>query len=98
MIVEHVVHEANLAWAGAGAAEPYLSAVERDAVFVAIGAGETFTAIRGLLRSGEIKRIPLDLDLLQQCRTGLAGYGGEHDERELRRLIEEAMVPPVFAA
>ena len=88
MIGEHVVHEANLAWAVAEAAEPYLNTVERNAVFVAIGAGETFTAIRGLLRSGEIKRIPLDLDLLQQCRTWLRGYGGHHDERHLRRLIE----------
>jgi hypothetical protein len=98
MIVEHVVHEANLAWAVAEAAEPYLNAVERNAVFVAIGAGETFTAIRGLLRSGEIKRIPLDLDLLQQCRTWLRGYGGHHDERHLRRLIEEPLIPSVFAA
>jgi hypothetical protein len=92
MIVEHVVHEANLAWAVAEAAKPYLNAVERNAVFVAIGAGETFAAIRGLLRSVEIKRIPLGLDLLQQCRMWLRGYGGHDDERHLRRLIEEPLI------
>lgn len=98
MIVEHVVDEANLAWAVAEAAKPYLNAVERDAVFVAIGAGETFVAIRGLLRSAEIKRIPLRLDLLQQCRMWLRGYRGHDDERHLRRLIEEPLIPYVIGA
>jgi hypothetical protein len=98
MIVKHVVHEANLAWAVAEAAKPYLDAVERDAVFVAIGAGETFAAIRGLLRSVEIKRIPLGLDLLQQCRMWLRGYGGHDDERLLRRLIEEPLIAYVIGA
>jgi hypothetical protein len=51
--VKRLVQEANLAWAVAEAAKPYLSAVERDAVFVAIGAGETFAAIRRLSRSNE---------------------------------------------
>jgi hypothetical protein len=96
MIVKHVVHEANLAWAVAEAAKPYLNAVERNAVFVAIGSGETFAAIRGLLRSVEIKRIPLGLDLLQQCRMWLRGYGGHDDERHLRRLIEEPLIPYVI--
>jgi hypothetical protein len=86
-----------VAWAVAVAAKPYLSAVERHAVFVAIGAGETFAAIRGLLRSVEIKRIPLGPDLLQQCRTWLRGYGGHEDERYLRRLIEEPLIPYVMA-
>jgi hypothetical protein len=93
VIVKRLVHEATLAWAVAEAAKPYLSAVERDAVFVAIGAGETFVAIRGLLRSVEIKRIPLEPDLLQQCRTWLRGYGGHDDERYLRRLIDEPPDP-----
>jgi hypothetical protein len=72
--------------------------VERNAVFVAIGAGETFAAIRGLLRSVEIKRIPLGLDLLVQCRMWSRGYGGHDDERHLRRLIEEPLNPYVIAA
>jgi hypothetical protein len=91
--VERLVHEAKLAWAVAEAAKPYLSAVERDAVFVAIGAGETFAAIRQLFRSVEIKRIPLRPDLLHHCRTWLHGYLGHEDERYLRRLIEEPLIP-----
>ena len=96
--MERVVQEANVAWAVAEAAKPYLSAVERNAVFVAIGAGETFAAIRGLLRSVEIKRIPVGPDLLQQCRTWLRGYVGHEDARYLRRLIEEPLIPYVIAA
>jgi hypothetical protein len=98
MLVKRPVDEVNLVWAVAEAAKPYLSAVDRDAVFVAIGAGETLAAIRGLLRSVEIKRIPLGPDLLQQCRTWLHGYGGHEDEHELRRLIEEPLIPYVIAA
>ena len=96
MIVEQLVHEANLAWAVAEAAKPYLSAIERDAVFVAIGAGETFAAIRELFRSVAVKRIPLGPDLLQQCRTWLYAYRGHEDERDLRRLIEEPLIPYVI--
>ena len=98
MIVEHVVHEADLAWAVAEAAKPYLNAVERNAVFVAIGAGETFAAIRGLLRSVEMNGIPLRLDLVQQCRMWLRGYGGHDDEPHLRHLIEEPLIPYVIGA
>ena len=97
MIVERLVHEANLAWAVAEAAKPYLSPVERNTVFVAIGAGETFAAIRQLFRSVEIKQIPLRPDLLHHCRTWLHGYFGHEDERYLRRLIEEPLIPYVIA-
>ena len=96
VIVERLVHEANLAWAVAEAAKPYLSAVECNVVFVALGAGETFAAIRQLFRLVGIKRIPLGPDLLQQCRTWLHAYGGHEDERYLRRLIEEPLIPYVI--
>ena len=95
--MERIVHEAKLAWAVAEAAKPYLSTMERNAVFVAIGAGETFAAIRQLFRSVEIKKIPLRPDLLHQCRAWLHGYFGHEDERYLRRLIEEPSIPYVIA-
>ena len=98
MIVNRLAQEANLAWAVAEAVKPYLSAVERDAVFVAIGAGDTCAAIRGLLRSVEIKRIPLTPDLLHQRRTWLRGYGWHDDERDLRHLIEEPLLPHLIGA
>jgi len=98
VIVNRLAQEANLAWAVAEAVKPYLSAVERDAVFVAIGAGDTCAAIRRLLRSVEIKRIPLTPDLLHQRRTWLRGYGWHDDERDLRHLIEEPLLPHLIGA
>jgi hypothetical protein len=88
-----VVQEPDLAWALAEAAKPYLTAVERNHVFMAIGAGETFAAIRGLFKSVAIKRIALHPDLVQQCTTWLHAYVGHQDEGCLRRLIEDYLLP-----
>jgi hypothetical protein len=89
VIVARLVQEINLAWALAEAVKPYLSAVERNHVFMAIGAGENFSAIRGLFKSVAIKRIALRPDLVQQCATWLHAYVGHKDEQYLRRLIED---------
>ena len=88
-----IVQETNLAWALADAVKPYLSAVECNHVFMAIGAGEPFAAIRGLLKSAVIKRIALQPDLMQPCTTWLHAYGGHNDERYLQSLIEAYLVP-----
>jgi hypothetical protein len=88
-----LVQETTLAWALAEAVKPHLSAAELDHVFVTIGAGDTFAAIRGLFKMVAIKRIALRPDLVQQCTTWLRAYVGHTDERYLRRLIEEYLVP-----
>lgn len=98
MIAKRLVRDTTLAWAlAAEAAKLYLDPAERNAVFVAIGAGETFAAIRGLLRWAEIKRIPIESGLLEQCRTLLGGYRGHEDERYLRRLIQEPLILDMIA-
>ena len=93
MIVERLVQETNLAWALAEAAKPYLSAVERQNVFVTIGAGYSFAAVRQLLKWVAIKRICLRPDLVQRCTTWLQAYVGHDDERHLRRLVEDSVIP-----
>jgi hypothetical protein len=87
------VQETDLAWALADAARPYLCAVERNYVYVAIGAGETFTAIRQLFKSVAVKRIPLRADLVQRCTMWLDAYVGHEQERYLRRLIDDCVIP-----
>jgi hypothetical protein len=87
------LHEANVAWALADAVKPYLCAAERNDVYVAIGAGETFTAIRQLLKSVAMNRIPLRPDLLHRCTTWLDTYVGHEEEWYLRRLIEDFVIP-----
>jgi hypothetical protein len=91
--VKRLVQETDLAWALADAARPYLCAVERDDVYVAIGAGETFAAIRQLVKSVAVKRISLRADLVQRCTTWLDAYVGHEQERYLRRLIEDFVIP-----
>jgi hypothetical protein len=91
--VARIVQETNLAWALAEAVKPHLSALERNHVFGSIGAGDTFPAICHLLRSIVIKRIRLRPDLVQQCTTWLHAYVGHNDERYLRCLIEDYLVP-----
>jgi hypothetical protein len=88
-----LVEETNLAWALAEAITPHLSAVERNHVFVVIGAGETFAAIRHLFKSAAFKRIPLQPDLLRQCTSWLHAYVGHEDERYLRHLVENYLMP-----
>ncbi len=86
-------HEANLAWALALVAKPHLDALERNYTFVTIGAGETFAAIHTLLKWVAIKRIPVEPDLVRQCISWLDAYVGHRDERYLRRLIEDFVIP-----
>jgi hypothetical protein len=91
--VARIVQETNLAWALAEAVKPHLSTLERNHVFGSIGAGDTFPAIRHLLKAVAIGRIRLRPDLVQQCTTWLHAYVGHNDERYLRRLIEDHLVP-----
>jgi hypothetical protein len=77
------VQETNLAWAVAEAAKPYLSARDRNRVFVAVGAGDTFRVIRGLLKLASAKQIPLPAELVQRCTTWLDTYGLREEGRSL---------------
>ena len=85
--------EANLAWALAEAAKPHLCGGERNAVYVAIGTGERFAAIRQLIRTIAVKQIPLRADLVQRCLTWLHAYAGHEDEADLRHHIEGGLIP-----
>jgi hypothetical protein len=81
--------ETNLAWALIDAIKPHLSAPERDVVFVVVGAGDTFGAIRRLFKLIVSKRISLRADLVQRCLAWLAAYAGHEEEQYLRHLIAE---------
>ena len=92
-VVTVALQEADLAWALADAVKSNLSSIERNHVFMAIGAGETFAAIRGLVKSVAVKRIELRPDLVQQCITWSHAYAGHKDEQYLRRLIADFVLP-----
>jgi hypothetical protein len=88
-----VAEEADLAWALAEAAQPHLSAVERNEVYVAIGVGEAFAAIHYLITAAARKRISCPAELVQRCQSWLDVYIGHHDEPYLRSLVEDVLSP-----
>lgn len=87
------VQESNLAWSLIEAAKPQLDARERNHVFVSVGAGDSFTAIRILLKLIAVKGICLHLGLVQLCTTWLEAYVLHEDHECLRLLIAGFTVP-----
>ena len=81
------LRETNLAWALIDAAKPLMSARERNDVFVIIGAGDTFAAVRRLFKLVVAKQIPLSADLVRRCSTWLDAYSSHEEEQYLRSLI-----------
>ena len=94
--MERCGYEADLAWALALTAKPHLGAVERNDVFVAIGSGETFDAIRRIIKLVAVKHIPVNADLVCECMSWLSGYIGHEDERSLRHSIQAFVMPYSF--
>lgn len=90
------MNEAELAWALAQAANPYLTATERNDVYVAIGGGETFSAAIGHLIAAVVRaRQALPRDLLMRLERWLDAYVGNDEEPYLRELIGLVKSQPV---
>jgi hypothetical protein len=86
-----LVRETSLAWALAEAAKLHLNAVERTDVYVSIGVGETFAAIKDLITLAAGKRIALPAELVHRCHGWLDVHIGHEDERYLRGLVEQVL-------
>jgi hypothetical protein len=85
--------ESNLVWALIEAAKPHMNAGERNYVFVTVGAGDTFAAIRSLIKFVAAKHIPLRPQLVQLCRTWLDGYTFHNEHEHLSRVIDGLLMP-----
>jgi hypothetical protein len=90
--MERLVHEADLAWRLAQAVKPHLDTVERNCIFVALGAGDTFSAMRGLLKLVDVKKICIGPELVPQCISWLEGHI-QHDRKYFRGLMESLVSP-----
>ena len=64
----------------------------------ATGAGDTFAAIRHLLKLIAVKGIPLRPRLVQLCVTWLDSYAYHEEQPYLRRLIEGVLLPDTVRA
>ena len=78
-----------LAWKLAAAARPHLSRPDADRIYIAIGIGETYTAIDALLTAIVRDRIPLGDDLVATVATWLDRYRGQDTEPRLRHLLAQ---------
>jgi hypothetical protein len=92
------VEETDLAWALTDAAAHRLNSYERTVVFVRVGAGDTFAAIRTLLKLITAKRIPLTPELVQLCTRWLDAYASHPEQEHLRGLIETISMPDTIQA
>lgn len=70
-----------------------MNAGERNFVFVTLGAGDTFAAIRSLINLVAAKRIPLRPQLTQLCAMWLEGYAFHDAHEQLRRVIADFAMP-----
>jgi hypothetical protein len=87
------VQEAKLAWALVEAAKPHMNTGERNYVFVTVGAGDTFAAVRSLINLVGAKRIPLHPHLVQLCAAWLRGYAFHDEHENLRGVVEDVLRP-----
>lgn len=87
------INEGDLAWALIEAAKPHLTIAERNYVFVAVGAGDTFPAILTIIKIVAAKQIPLRRHLVQQCATWLDAYNVHNEYEDVRHIIDRFVVP-----
>lgn len=87
------VRETDLAWSLIEAAKRGLDERERNHVFICVGAGDAFTAIRIMVKLIALKRIPLESELVQLCATWLEAYALHEDHPQLQLLIHDIARP-----
>ena len=75
-----------------------MSAGERNYAVVTLAAGDSFAAMRQLLRLVATKHIPLRPHLVQLCTRWLDAYVFHEEYNDLRDLIEGFLMPQAIQA
>ena len=81
--------ESRLAWLLAETASPFLDADQHHDMFVAIGIGDTFTAIALALDAISRAGGTIDRHIATRLETWLNAYIGHDDEGQLRSWIHQ---------
>jgi hypothetical protein len=82
------LQEVDLAWWLIEAAKPHLDVRERQHVFVSVGAGDSFTSIRIVLKLIAVKGISINPWLINLCATWLQAYVLHEDYMRLKLIID----------
>ena len=88
------VQETDLAWALIDVVGPQLSPSQRDVLFVVLGAGDSFGAIRRILETLVTASIPLIRDIATRCSAWLDSYACHELEQYLSRLLQGLAIEP----
>lgn len=91
-----MTHEIKLAWQLAELARSQMDDVERDRVYVAIGAGDAFTAIALITRTLVRASLAVRTDLIKVLLGWLDGYCYHPEEPRLRELLGKVQARPIF--
>ena len=90
--------ESNVGWALIDAAKPHMTAGVRNYAVVTLAAGDSFAAMRQLLRLVATKHIPLRPHIVQMCTRWLDAYVFHEEYEDLRGLIEGFLMPQAIQA
>lgn len=80
--------ESDLAWDLAEAVGSRLADRVSGELYTAIGAGDTYTAIKALLQMIVHRRVPISPPLVDRLTTWLAAYVHTDDAPHLRELLD----------
>ena len=81
------MQDQDLAWALADIADPQCRCEERHYIYVAIGVGDTFSAIRALVMVIVREGLSLPLDLVAELPSWLNAHSHNESEPHLRALV-----------
>lgn len=82
------IRDAELAWSLIDIAKPKLDRRERNHVFICVGSGDSFTAMRIIIKLIVDKQIPLPMRLARLCAEWLETYVLHEDHQRLQELID----------
>jgi hypothetical protein len=85
--LEPTLQEQELAWALADIADPQCRCAERHNIYVAIGVGDTFSAIRALVMVIVREGLALPVDLVAALPSWLDAHSHNESEPHLRGLV-----------
>jgi hypothetical protein len=82
-----IISDEDMAWSLVDAVKSCLSDYERTVVFVELGCGEIYLAIKRILTALLSTRMTLPVAMLSKLTSWLNGYAGSPEEPQLRMIL-----------
>jgi hypothetical protein len=82
-----IISDEDMAWLLVDAVKSCLTGYERTTVFVELGCGESYLAIKRILTALLSTRMALPVAILSKLNGWLDGYAGSQEEPQLRMML-----------